>query len=146
MCEQCTTEALTYGEVIPGWLLMRAQKDGNRWKAGEWGLVWSNDPSFTWTSTPTPNPAFGLDDEAEEALYEANKGTPIGDRIASMKLPQDFKDAFEAVTPRAGYSLVCAAMEKGYDPETSGDFSWWFYDCVGEHLKTAVPHHHGAVD
>lgn len=144
MCQQCTTDAMNYGEVMPDWFLMRAQKDGNTWKAGQWGLVSCNDPSFTWTSTPTPNPAFGLDDEAEEALWRANEHNEIGRRIVSTEMPEDFKAAFAEMSPLMGYDLVRAAMERGYDPKTSGDLHWWLYDWFGEFLKTAVPRHHGA--
>lgn len=146
MCQQCTTDALNYGEVIPGWYLMRAQKDGTTWKAGHWGLVWSNDPTFTWEETPTANPAFGLSDEDEEALYQANKDNEIGARIVSMSLPEDFSRAFGRMNPRTGYEIITAAMERGYDPKESGDLSWWLFDWIGEYLKTAEPKHHSEHD
>ena len=28
MCEQCVTEARDHGEVLPGWKLVRASRDG----------------------------------------------------------------------------------------------------------------------
>ena len=146
MCQQCTCQALTYGEAVPDWYLMQAQVDGSTWKAGQWGLVWSNDPTFTWTGTPTPNPAFGLDDAAEEALWKANEHNEIGARIVSTELPESFKEAFDTMNPRTGYDLVVASMQRGYDPDTSGDLAWWLWDWFGEYLRTATPRHHGAVD
>lgn len=151
MCQQCMTNAQNYGELLPGWYLMRAQNDGTPmmddkiWKAGMWGLVWSNDPLTIWSSTGTPNPAFGLDDKAEEELWEANKDNEIGKRIV-LDLPDDFEEAFASFSPLTGYDLITAAMQRGYDPEKSGDLSWWLFDWMGEFLKTATPRHHGAVD
>ena len=45
MCTFCITKPLHYGEVLPGWFLMKANKDANpdskepSWKAGQWGLI-----------------------------------------------------------------------------------------------------------
>lgn len=142
MCEQCNTDAMNYGELMPGWFLMKAQKDGVRWKAGEWALIRASDPVATWTSTPTPNPAFGLDEAAEDALYEQHKGTPIGDRIVEVQLPADFASAFSSFHPNLGYRLVAGAMERGYDRATCGSVDWWLYDYIGEWLETAVAIHH----
>ena len=135
MCQQCTTNAISFGEVIPGWFLMRARRDGNTWKRGQWGLVWSNDPSFTWTTTPTPSPVFGMTDNEEEAWFEANEGTPEMARMMAMA-PAEFRGVFEC-DPLTGYGLVTAAMERGYDPDKSGDFAYWLFDRIGEYLKTA---------
>ena len=134
MCEQCNTEAAFFGEPIPGWYLMRATKDGIKWKSGEWGLVFRNDPDLYWTSTPTPSALFNIQDEDEqEAWLQANKGTPEYVRVW-MEVPHDFATAF-MMEPGLGYDLVTAAMKRGYDPETSGDFTTWFFDLLGEHLK-----------
>jgi hypothetical protein len=136
MCEQCNADAVSFGEPIPGWFLMRARRDGIEWKQGDWGLVQSNDPSVTWTTTPTPSGLFGIEDEAEqEAWFEANRDTPAYARVW-QDVPTDFQEAFR-VTPDLGYDLVTAAKEKGYDPETSGFFVDWFFDLLGEHLKDA---------
>lgn len=142
MCDQCNANPLSYGEPIPGWTLMRAQQDGIEWRKDEWGLVWSNDPTFTWTSTPTPCPLFNMPDEAEqEAWFSIHpSGTPEYER-AMAYTPDDFAQAMK-VDPALGYDLVVAAMTKGYDPREGGDFHAWFFDYLGEYLKTAVPTHH----
>ena len=142
MCDQCNANPLSYGEVIPGWTLMRARQDGIEWKKDEWGLVWSNDPTFTWTSTPTPCPLFNMPEEEDQtAWFEAQPdGSPEVER-AMAYTPDDFQDAFK-VDPALGYDLVVAAMTKGYDPVDGGDFHGWFFDYLGEHLKIAVPTGH----
>lgn len=144
MCDQCTTEALRYGdEVLPGFWLMKAQKQGLRWNADDWGLVECNDPTITWTSDPQPSPTYGLSDQEEEKWYEDNKA----DRQlieSTMKGPsEDFKSALR-LDPQTGHRMVEAGRRKGYDPDRSGDFAWWLWETLGEHLRTAVPVHHGA--
>lgn len=138
MCDQCNADPLSYGEVIPGWILMRARRDGIRWRKDDWGLVCSNDPTFTWTSTPTPCPLFCMPDEEDQmAWFDAQpEGSPDVERALAYT-PDDFKKAF-MMDPGLGYDLVVAAMTCGYDPNDGGDFHAWFFDHIGEHLKTAT--------
>ena len=142
MCDQCTTEALRYGdEVMPGFCLMKAQKEGVRWHAGDWGLVESNDPTVTWTSEPQPSPVYGMTDEQEEAWFKENEDNPALIETALGFVPDDFRNAFD-LDPGTGYRLVMAGKECGYDPETSGFFVNWLWEHLGEHLKTAAPTPH----
>lgn len=110
MCEQCLANPVSFGQPLRGFWLMRARRDGDNWKKGEWGLVECNDPTFYWVSTPRV-----LSDTEWE--------------------PEDFHDAFMA-DPSTGYRLVAAAVEKGYDP-TEGGFESWFFNYLVEYLKTA---------
>lgn len=112
MCEQCLTNAISFGEVLPGYFLMRARRNGIDWKQGEWGLVEANDPTFTWVSTPTT----------------ANCDDVIGP-------PDDFYEAFDC-TPREGYALTMAAIQKGYDPKETS-FQNWFFKYLERYLATA---------
>ena len=137
MCKQCTAESISYGEVIPGWILVRARKDADEWKAGQWGLVWENDPSFTWSSDPTPDPLFRMPEAQWDAWFEANRDTPAAIR-AMESAPDDFEAAFQCA-PDIGYGLVTAGMQRGYDPEKSGDFTGWLFSLMGEHLDNATP-------
>ena len=137
MCEQCNANPVSFGEVLPGWVLMRARRDGQEWLKGEWGLVSSNDPTFTWTSTPTPSALFGIEDEDEQqAWFDAcDKDDPMRERVMEPP-PEDFDRAFQC-DPALGYDLVRAGMTKGFDPVEGGLFTHWLFDLFGEHLKTA---------
>lgn len=134
MCDQCNAKVTFFGEPMPGWYLMRATRDGIVWKAGEWGLVSGDDPDFRWSSTPTPSVLFGVHDDSEQERWlQANEGTPQYERELSGP-PADFSAAL-LTEPGRGYRLVVAAMQRGYDPEESGDFASWLFDLLGEHLK-----------
>lgn len=55
MCTQCVVNPIYYGEVAPGWWLIRARKDevgDDGMKVGDWGLVECNDPSIVFSVTP----------------------------------------------------------------------------------------------
>lgn len=144
MCDQCTTEALRYGdEVLPGFSLMRAQKEGTRWHAGHWGLVECNDPTVTWTSKPQPSPVYGMTDEEEEEWFKKHEDDHELIDSALGHVPDDFRNAFQ-IHPNTGYKLVTAAKQRGYNPKTSGDIINWLWEHFGEHLKTAVPVHHNS--
>ena len=142
MCDQCTTEALRYGaEVLPGFWLMRAQKEGIQWPAGHWGLVECNDPTVTWQSEPQPSPVYGMTDDEEEAWFKKHEGNDELLNSAMGYIPDDFRDAFR-VHPNTGYKLVMAAEQRGYNHKTSGDLVHWLWEHLGEHLKTSAPVHH----
>jgi len=59
MCEQCCAATIFFGEVFPGWYLVRARRDGHFMKKAQWGLVRQNDPEFYWDITP-------IDDDSDE--------------------------------------------------------------------------------
>jgi hypothetical protein len=82
-----------------------------------------------------------MTDEEEEAWFDAAEdNSPEVKRATYMGLREhDFFDTFGSCSPGTGYDLVKAAMERGYDPETSGHFEMWFFSYLGEWLKTAEP-------
>ena len=55
MCEQCVANAHGWIEILPGWQLCRAHKNGNDMKAGQWGLLTCNDPSLILVTDPRTN-------------------------------------------------------------------------------------------
>jgi len=62
MCEQCLVNPLFYGQVFGDWQLIRARRDGNEMKVGDWGLVLVNDPSFVWQTSPMISDEYAPDD------------------------------------------------------------------------------------
>lgn len=56
MCTQCLVNPFYYGEIAPGWFLIRARREENNdkdsMKIGDWGLVECNDPSIVFKTTP----------------------------------------------------------------------------------------------
>ena len=46
MCEQCLTWPVSFGEPLEGYFLMRARRDGNDWKKGEWGYIEQLDAAY----------------------------------------------------------------------------------------------------
>lgn len=142
MCEQCLVNPIYFGDVLPGWLLARARREVEwaDWKKGEWGLIKSNDPTFRWTTTPTPNPTWGMSEKEEDDWIEAQPdGSPEKVRAEFLGFEGDFHEQFSSCTAMEGYRLVSAAIEKGYDPAVHGGFAYWFFDFIGEFLKTAEP-------
>lgn len=116
MCEQCVTEARDHGEVLPGWKLVRASRDGNIMKADQWGLVSGNDPDFCWSATPRPEPPEGSPEWG-----------------AWSQEAREFEAALVA-DPPTGYLLYSAARQAGYVPESGARFGFWLFRKMGEHL------------
>jgi len=134
MCLQCIVEAENLGLVLPGWYLMRSRKDDPRWPVGHWGLVQSNDPTFVWETTPTPDPLHFVPDDQWEAWLEQNpKGTPAYERTMGEH-PDDFDKAL-VCDPALGWELVNASIPFGYDPETSGYFGQWLFSWIGIRMR-----------
>lgn len=137
MCEQCLTNAVWFGQPIPGFSLARARRQGNDWNIGDWGLIECNDPSITWSVTPTPSPTWGMTDDEEDAWYD-NTDRNSEEWKRGTSFPYAFSQHFEDCGPNLGYRLIKGAIEVGYDPEKHGQFTSWFFDYLGEYLKTAT--------
>lgn len=117
MCEQCLVNPLYFGEVLPGWYLIRARRDGNDMKVGEWGMVQCNDPTFTWMTTPKVTK-----EEYEDMLY----------------LPEDFDEALY-MNPINGHNLITSAIEAGYSRKEHGHFSFWLFWYLSEFIRNNEP-------
>ena len=111
MCEQCLVNPVYFGEVLPGYNLARARRDGNDWKKGEWGLIKCNDPTYRWMSVPKKDTNY-------------------------VDIPDDFIDGLTMNQPLFyGYELVKASLEAGYDGEEN--FEMWLFDHIAKYLETA---------
>lgn len=134
MCLQCTTEAvIVYREILPEWVLMRATKDTDKWKAGEYGLVYMNDPDFIWSGEPIEDQTADMTDD------EINVLTDDDSRWISSNNHFDFVDSIEGkfvCDPMKGYRLIRACMAAGYDPHDHGyRVVSWLVNHIAKKLK-----------
>lgn len=138
MCEQCLTWPISFGNPLPGFRLMRARRDGHTWKRGEWALIECNDPTYTWKTTPTPSPIYNLSDLEEHKMISALAlaDTEGAEYKRCMFHPEEFIEALRS-GPEAGFKLVSACYEVGYDKKKHGNLDSWLFDYLGEWLKTA---------
>lgn len=150
MCEQCLVNPLYWYNVIPGYTLIRAQRDGSFMKAGQWGLVECNDPTYVWDDEPWPHPTFGMTDDEEDAYWRA---TP-GGRYA----PSSYEEQIEAfqddisrfaegegapATPEMGHKLVEACIKAGWTRERHDRIAEWLWSHLGIIVQIVKPTEEG---
>jgi len=135
MCEQCLVNPLYFGEVLPGWFLIRARREGTEMKVGQWGLVECNGPTFVWTTTPKPDPTVGLTEKQEREFWAS---LTEEQKKAEIAREGDFDDAL-VCNPFTGYKLVKAAMKKGYRRNTHGHLSSWLFHYLGVWIRDHDP-------
>jgi hypothetical protein len=129
MCEQCAAATIDIAEFAPGWKFVRATQDGGRMKAGQYGLVTFNDPSYLLSVVPKPAPNGGVirDLDNDPALGKAwDEWFDLAGRI----------DADLACDPPTGYDLVSACLEAGWDRPGAVFplFTQWLTDRLGRIL------------
>lgn len=127
MCLQCVTKAVSYGEVFPGFHLMKAMNtdypDNPTWKEGQWGLVECNDPSIYFTKPFMKD--VPEDDSNDVFLNFLETGQETDQDILAVN------------DPRIAYRLIAGAITKGYDPKEDGMFGCWLTDYLAKYLETA---------
>ena len=121
MCEQCVTDAsMVVPDIIPGFSLMRANKDGQHWKNGWYGLVESNDPSIVFEGPLLRDETAGMADDEINAL--------LGDENivldAFLTAGEKFGEALE-LDAYTGYRLVAACIKEGFNPKEDGAVQFW---------------------
>lgn len=129
MCEQCSTDSLDIGEVVPGLFLFQARKNGRHMKAGDYGLVRSNDPDVTWSFRPEPDPYEGMSDE--EINSQDGKAWE-----AWRPLVQEFAAQCKAqldMTKGLRIALLCQAA--GYNHNKDGLLEYWLFHRMGVLMK-----------
>jgi len=137
MCEQCLAECVRW-EVhpFPGIALVRATKDGNTMKEGDYGLVRMNDPFLIVPCQLLRNPLAGMTDEQIDALEDDG---PEMQRWWAFsreceKVPYDSMDAMDA------YELIVAMMALGYDPVEDGrDWTMWLVHYLAGFVEGRQP-------
>lgn len=114
MCERCLINPLCFGEVLPGFYLSKARRQSIHTKVGQWVLIETNDPVFTFDFN------FHIEvgsDQWDDQVFS------LWDQLTAQ--------------PHDGYRLVLACVEKGYDPKTS--FVDWFALAFREWLVVTEP-------
>jgi hypothetical protein len=139
MCEQCVAKTVYYigkdtNEVLPGYILVRATKNGSYMKKGNWGLVRYDNPDFIWSITPVCDPSSGLSDEQIDALpKEVDKQYEQYEKAVKNLRKSLNKGCFDHCV-----SLGEAMKKSGWKPEKDGFGPYWLCHYIGQFLKTAT--------
>jgi hypothetical protein len=140
MCLQCNCDAISYGEVLPGWALMRARKDdygdSPEWKTGEWGLVRINDPDYIWSGDLLKNPML---DWTDDQIDSCEDDAVIA---AENKFVDCWLNLHDNLVGNAecGYELCLAAISVGWNKETTR-LPEWLMDRMANWVET-----HSSID
>lgn len=147
MCEQCSAATTLYlgepptEEVLPGYALVRATKDGWMLKKDDWGLIRVNDPDYWWSVTPVEDPYFGMTDEqidASEADDEPfNRAASHLDMALAGRTPGELQETSAYPRFEDAIRLYEAAKKVGYSYEKDGQFAGWLCHRLAVFLKTA---------
>ncbi len=128
MCEQCLAETKMYNdekEVLPGFFLVRATKDGQFMKTGDWGLVMGNNPSFLFSSTPEKEP-FVVDENNNDItdlkIWEEWLGKV---KLFDFNLNQTNNNLKDS------YLLVKSCYEAGYK-DNDGYVGYWLFSYLSQ--------------
>lgn len=163
MCEQCVAATVMYTlpgagghEVLPGYALVRATKDGWMMRKGDWGLVRMNDPDYWWSKTPVEDPYLGLTDAEIDKRPEPDLAyDTFQDAVDELQNALDgrtepmleqgrynyprFEDAIELyeAAKLAGWSLKKKPINGG-TMEAREPFAYWLCNYLAVFLKTAT--------
>ena len=145
MCLQCLVDPYYFGQVIPGWLLIRARKDDYKddpteMAAGDWGLLRCNDPEIIWNVMPRlapQSPSYGVSvKDCVDAQAELKRLEDIEDRY--YKDIERFEVAIKRNSIDTTFELMTAGVAAGYDPEERG-FAEWLFNRIAEHIAVTEP-------
>lgn len=103
-------------------------------KAGQWGLVESNDPPFVWSVDPKPDPTVGMTEEEEQVFYDTN----AEEAAALVQREKEFRSALSCL-PLVGWRLVNACIAAGFDTEKYGSLAPWLLDYLGRYIQAHEP-------
>jgi hypothetical protein len=136
MCEQCSAETKSYGEVVPGWSLHQATKDGNFMKKGDFGLINYNDPSIIWPGhlVPIKDPSFEMTPEQLDLMTEEQdiKFYEFHNLIYSLR-------PFFECDPVSGYSIIYSMLQSGFNPEKH---KWMYLDWLVHKMALLIESNH----
>jgi len=148
VCEQCSAATETLLEAVPGFKLVQATVDGCSMKAGEYGLVESNDPCMIFAVRPRPcppEPPEGTikDDDYLAWMQEVLEFAWGFDRVRNENMASVSQDKLDV---RLIWRLMNASVSVGYQPhlgteygiDGDGDFWCWLFDRIGRLLAGEI--------
>jgi hypothetical protein len=153
MCTQCCVDAQffllnpdgsvdDYKDLLPGWALFRATRDGAAMKAGQWGLVQCNDPDFVWDDAPIPDPCHGLSDDEYENELKNKEVSELDREFIDRAQRFDRKLVESTAAVDSVWRLVESGRKMGYDPDTGGTFAYWLFHRMGVWVRDHQPISH----
>jgi len=142
MCELCAAKTIRIGELLPGFLLFRATRDGLRMRAGEYGLVRQDEPFLTWgpvvLADPTPP---GLDRFEIEAWMNDTANAEAWGRFddAAVQFAAAVRAGPRGMGPPSFAvvaELAAACSEAGWTP-AFGPVEAWLMDRTARFLEAS---------
>ena len=137
MCVLCV-KMTKFGEVLPGYTLVRAEEDalGYSLQRGQWALVRGDMLIASWWVEPRPDPYDGWTDEAIAA--DTDPARRAADRLFR---PGKFATEFRASLADlfTAYELGSEAVGAGYDRVRDGMLEPWLYARMGALLAQHGP-------
>jgi hypothetical protein len=145
MCEECSIEAKSFGEILPGYRLIQATQDGWYIKNGQWAVVCGNDPDFYWVRPPESAPPEIPEDDhhpdSERLFNEHNEwltraeGAMRTAPTRASQLPRGFDPSQDPFPFRQTHKLVEAGLKAGWNQDEHGDFELWLFSRAGQWIK-----------
>lgn len=137
----CCGDEEVYGEVFPGWILVRLMNvdetcntyeiNGFKMKEGSFGLTSINDPSFVFDLEP-------LEDN------DYDEDTDISEDERNYYKVMNHYHARTLASAICGFELVSAAIKAGYKPEEGG-FACFLMDKMHKAFKSGIQRVHKKV-
>lgn len=132
MCDACfANETILIESIIPGFTLTKYSKDYGQIKAGSMGLVEINEPTFMWPKELIViDPLFGINEN------EISEDDPRWIGCSGFYHAAHEFSVCLTCHPMAGYRLVNACMEAGYNIEEHGySVSFWLLGYIASRLE-----------
>lgn len=117
MCEQCCAKTIYLGEIAKGFHFVKATRDGNEMKKGEYGIIRCNDPDIIFPESLKPFPDPYLNNEED------------GDKFIDLvyNLREYLIGSFDF-----GYDFYMAcSKEPDWNHEKPGNIDWWIINKMG---------------
>lgn len=123
MCDGCTLDEDSLGEVLPGnWELIHARGDTFLMKTDQWGLMYGSALICKWNATPILDP---FEDMKPSEIKKLSKS-------AYMKMIRKYENALGnfansmKIAPTYGYRLIQAVKAAGWRERREGFERWLF--------------------